>query len=217
MTLFWVAIALWLYFLPITYALPLYWLEKSYFHNSYKNKKAQAIVILGAGLTQSSTMQQPNVTPSLLERLRFGAFLQRKTGLPILVTGGGSHATHSEAEVMKEVLANEFNAKVDLMENKSNSTAQNAQFMNSILKAKKIKSIFLVSNSWHLKRAEQMFHLYAKEIEVIPIADFAYASKKFYFDREDYQFSLATPYYQRKFYLEIFRLWWLYLKNKAIK
>ncbi len=213
MTLFWIALCVWVFFLPITYAIPLYWLEKSYFHNTYQNKKAQAIVILGAGLTHSSTMQQPNVSLSLLERLRFGAFLQRKTGLPILVTGGGSDTSHSEASVMKMVLEEEFGAKVDFLEEQSNSTAQNAQFSLPILKEHKLKRIFLVSNSWHLKRAEYMFHLYAKEIDIIPIADFAYVSKKFSFDKEDYLFSLATPYYQRKFYLEIFRLLWLKSKN----
>lgn len=211
MTLFWVAICLWIFFLPITYAVPLFWLEKSYFHNSYKNKKAEAIVILGAGLTNSSTMQQPNVSVSLLERLRFGAYLQRKTNLPILVTGAGSHAHFTEAVVMKQVLEEEFHAHVDFLEEKSHSTLENAKFTVELLKEHNIKSIFLVSNSWHLKRAEYLFKKYTKDIEIIPIADFAYASKKFHFDREDYIFSLATPYYQRRFYMEIFRLLWVKL------
>ena len=206
MTLFWIALCLWIFFLPITYAVPLFWLEKSYFHNNHKNKKAQAIVILGAGLTNNSTMKQPNVSLSLLERLRFGAFLQTNTKLPILVTGGGSHTKYSEAQVMRDVLENEFHAKVMFTENKSASTAQNAQFSFEILKKQNIKSIFLVSNSWHLKRASYMFEKYTQDIEIIPIADFAYASKRFYFDKEDFIFSLATPYYQRKFYLEVFRL-----------
>ncbi len=209
MTLFWVALALWLYFLPITYAIPLFWLEKSYFHNHYQNTNAQAIVILGAGLTHSSTMQQPNVTLSLLIRLRFGAFLQRKTSLPILLTGGGSDGKQSEASVMKQVLEEEFGATVTWVEEESRSTKENAQFSAKILEEQKIKTIFLVSNSWHLKRADLMFQEYAKGVEVIPIADFAYASKAFHFDREDFCFSLATPYYQRQFYLEVFRLGWL--------
>jgi len=54
-----------------------------------------------------------------------------------------------------------------------------------------------------------MFQRYAPNIKTIPIADFAYASKRFDFDREDYIFSLATPYYQRRFYREVFRLLWL--------
>jgi len=211
MSCWWLLLFAWVFFLPITYAIPLYWLEKSYFHNSHETQTAQAIVILGAGLTSSSTMQQPNLNGQLLERVRFGAYLQRKTNLPILVTGGGSYPHFTEAEVMKQVLEEEFHAHVDFIENQSNSTAQNAKFSYEILKENNIKTIFLVSNSWHLKRADHMFQRYAPDITTIPIADFAYASKRFDFDREDYLFSLATPYYQRRFYREVFRLLWLRL------
>jgi len=209
MSCWWLLLFAWVFFLPITYAIPLYWLEKSYFHNSHETKIAQAIVILGAGLTTSSTMQQPNLNGQLLERVRFGAYLQRKTNLPILVTGGGSYPHFTEAEVMKQVLEEEFHAHVDFIENQSDSTAENAKFSYEILKENNIKTIFLVSNSWHLKRADHMFKQYAPDITTIPIADFAYASKRFDFDREDYLFSLATPYYQRRFYREVFRLLWL--------
>ena len=217
MSCWWLFLFVWVFFLPITYALPLYWLEKSYFNNSYKKQKAQAIVILGAGLTNSSTMQQPNLNINLLERVRFGAYLQRKTNLPILVSGAGSHGSFTEVKVMKQVLEEEFHARVDFLEGRSNSTEENAKFTFEILKENNIKSIFLVSNSWHLKRAEYMFQKYTHDIKIIPIADFAYASKKFNFDREDFMFSLATPYYQRRFYLEVLRFIWVkYLNNKKI-
>ena len=206
---YWVVLSLYFFFLPITYAIPLYWLEKDFFHNRHDNQKAQAIVILGAGLRTNSTMQQPNLNLSLLERVRFGAFLQRKTKLPILVSGRGSYPNVSEAEVMKQVLEEEFSAHVDFMEDESNSTLENAKFTIQILKEYNIKSIFLVSNSWHLKRANYLFKYYAEEIKIIPIADFAYASKKFNFDKSDFIFSLATPYYQRRFYLEVFRYLWM--------
>ena len=209
MSCWWLLLFAWIFFLPITYAIPLYWLEKSYFHNSHETQTAQAIVILGAGLTNSSSMMQPNVNAQLLERIRFGAYLQRKTNLPILVTGAGSHASFTEAEMMKQVLEEEFHAHVDFVEDRSDNTVENAKFSYEILKKNNIKTIFLVSSSWHLKRAELMFQEYAPDIKTIPIADFFYASKKFTFDREDYLFSLATPYYQKRFYGEVFRLLWL--------
>jgi uncharacterized SAM-binding protein YcdF (DUF218 family) len=209
MSCWWLLLFVWIFFLPITYAIPLFWLERSYFHNSYKKGEAELIVVLGAGLTDSSTMQQPNLNLYLLSRVRFAAFLQRKTDLPILVTGAGSHSTYTEAEIMKQVLEEEFHAHVDFVEDCSHSTLENAKFTVAILREQKIKSIYLVSNSWHLKRASFMFEKYAKEIKIFPLADFAYASKKFNFDRSDFVPSLATPYYQRRFYLEIFRLLWL--------
>lgn len=209
MTLFLIIFFLWILFLPITYALPLYWLEKSYFHNSHKNKKAELIVVLGGGLTGSSTMQQPNLNINLLKVVRFAAYLQRETNLPILLTGAGDYPQYTEAEVMKQVLEDEFHAKVDFLEEKSNSTIENAQFTFEILKENKIKSIFLVTSSWHLKRASNMFEKYTEDIEIIPISDFSYASKKFPLVKEDFMFSWATPCYQRRFYMEVFRLLWL--------
>ena len=127
------------------------------------------------------------------------------------MTGGGSHSLYTEAEVMKQVLVDEFHAKVDYVEELSNSTLENAKFSFDIFKENNIKSIFLVSNSWHLKRASYMFEKYTDKIKIIPTANFSYASKKFYFDKEDFVFSLATPYYQRRFYLEVFRFWWVKL------
>ena len=209
MSCWWLFLLVWVFFLPITYAIPLYWLEKSYFHNSHKNQKAQLIVILGAGLNNSSTMQQPNVNISLLLRLRFGAFLQRETSLPILVSGRGFHKRATEAELMKAVLEEEFHAHVDFLEEKSNCTEENAKFTAEILREEKIKSVFLVSNSWHLKRATYMFEKYASDIKIVPLADFLYASKKFHFDRSDFVPSLATPYYQHRFYGELLRLAWV--------
>ena len=206
---YWTLLIIYLYFLPITYAIPLYWLEKDFFHNRYNNQEAQAIVVLGAGLRENSIMQQPNLNPSLLERVRFGAFLQRKTNLPILVSGRGSYPKVSEAEVMKQVLEDEFHAYVDFVEDESDSTLENAKFTVAILKEHHIKRIFLVSNSWHLKRANYLFEKYAEEIEIIPIADFAYASKKFNFDKSDFVFSLSTPYYQKRFYLEVLHYVWV--------
>jgi len=208
---YWITLAIYLFFLPITYAIPLYWLEKDFFHNRYDNQEAQAIVILGAGLRGNSTIRQPNLNPSLLERVRFGAFLQRKTNLPILVSGKGSYPKVSEAEVMKRVLEEEFHTHVEFVESESNSTLENAKFTIQLLKEQNITSIYLVSNSWHLKRASFLFEQYANSIEIIPIADFAYASKKFNFDKSDFYFSLATPYYQRRFYLEVLRYIWVKL------
>lgn len=197
--------------MPITYALPLYWLEKAYLNHSFEDK-AELIVILGGGLTESTSYEKPNVSFTLLERLRFGAFLQRKTSLPILVTGAGSHTKATEAEVMKRVLEEEFHAKVDFIEDRSKSTEENAKFTYEILKENGIKRIFLLSSSWHLKRAELLFNRYAKEIETIAIGDFFYNEKGFRTDRSDFIPTMSTFYYQRRVLLECLAFWILRLK-----
>jgi len=201
--------------MPITYALPLFWLEKNFFHNSVKSiQECELIVILGGALTQSSTMNPPNLSRNLLERVRFGAFLQRQTHLPILVTGRGSHPVYSEAKKMKEVLEEEFGATVAYCEEQSCNTKENAIFSFEIFKKHHIKSIALVSNSWHLKRANYLFQKNSSGIKIIPIADFFYANQKFETEFSDFLPNMSTFYYQRRFYCEIVALWVYYLRDK---
>ena len=211
MSLFLLLPLLYLLCMPIIYAYPFYLLEKKYLKNDFRvMNDVEAIVILGAGLRDSSSMQKPNVTVSLLERLRFGAYLQRKTSLPILVTGGSTHATATEAEVMKQVLEDEFHAKVDFFEDKSRTTKENAELSLKILREEGIKSIFLVSNSWHLKRAESLFNSYADGITIVPIADFYFNDEKFKLVWEDFLPSVSTLYYAR-------RIWYEYLAGFLLK
>ena len=205
----WILLFIWFFFLPITYAVPLYWLEKEYVDNNSDEEGVELIVILGAGLTESTAMKRPNLNITLLERVRFGAYLQRKTNLPILVSGRGSHGTYTEAEIMKQVLEEEFHSRVDYVEDKSNNTLENAKYTYQILKEQGIKKVFLVSSSRHLKRATYLFEKHTDNIEIVPIADFVYRDKKFRWDKSDFVPSLATPYYQQRFYLEILRLVWI--------
>jgi uncharacterized SAM-binding protein YcdF (DUF218 family) len=205
---------LWVLFMPITYAYPLYRLEKRYFYNDFQTTKGiDVIVILGAGVTNSSSMMQPNITLSLLERIRFGAFLQRETSLPILVSGRGADATTSEASLMKKVLEEEFHAQVDFVEAQSRTTQENAYYSLNILREEGVKGIFLVSNSWHLKRAELLFNRYAEGVKVVPIADFFYAKKRFVLELRDFIPSLSTPYYSRRVWREYLALLSLHIKK----
>jgi uncharacterized SAM-binding protein YcdF (DUF218 family) len=199
MVFFWFLLFFLVLSMPITYAYPYYRLEKDYLNNDFRvMDDVEAIVILGAGLRYSSSMQQPNVSLSLLARIRFGAYLQRETSLPILVTGGGAYVGHSEAEVMKQVLEDEFHATVDFFEDRSKTTKENAEYSLKILREEGIKSIFLVSNSWHLKRADVLFNQYAEEIKIVPIADFHYIEKKFILEWEDFFPNLSTLYYVKR-------------------
>ncbi|WP_395827778.1 YdcF family protein [Collimonas sp.] len=97
---------------------------------------AQAIVILGGGRLASAPEYAGNDVPNYwtLARLRYGAKLQRQSGLPILVSGGmpdGSKA--SEAAVMAESLRDDFGVPVKWLEGASDNTEQNAAFSAAIL------------------------------------------------------------------------------------
>jgi len=114
----------------------------------------QAIVILGGDMTR--TVNPPYTLPGLLslDRLRAGAGLRRKTGLPILVTGGVLLRDHPPiATVMADSLREDFQVPVEWVEDASSDTWENASFSAAILKQHGIHSIYVVTQAWHMRRA----------------------------------------------------------------
>jgi uncharacterized SAM-binding protein YcdF (DUF218 family) len=130
-------------------------LEKDY--NSYhpNSNIAQAIVVLGGGLNYNAWEYGGiSVSGGELERLRHAAKLHTDTNLPILVTGGDPLETgYQEAFFMKKILENEFHVPVKWIEDKSKTTKENIMLSSTILKENNIKSAYIVTHSWHMKRA----------------------------------------------------------------
>jgi uncharacterized SAM-binding protein YcdF (DUF218 family) len=119
----------------------------------------QAIVVLGGDVERGggeAPVQQ--VGGVSLERVRTAALLQRRTGLPLLVSGG-SIAAHEApvAEVMADSLANDFQVPFRWIERESLDTWGNAHRSAAILREQGIRSIYLVTNAWHMRRAIMAF------------------------------------------------------------
>ncbi len=117
--------------------------------------EADAIVILGGGSIKNSLEYGGDTVKSFtLERLRYGAFLARRLGKPVLVTGGSPDGEHvPEGDLMRDVLQNEFRIPVRWVENRSRNTRENARLSAELLHRAGIKRIYLVSHAWHLARA----------------------------------------------------------------
>lgn len=122
-------------------------------------KDIQAIVILGGGKNNRAPEYGGTDTVSkwALERLRYGAHLQRLTGKSILVTGGAPYGGRPEADAMAETLKQDFYVKSIWVEDQSNDTAENAAYSAKILKQHGISKIALVSQAWHIPRAVRLF------------------------------------------------------------
>ncbi|MFV0438433.1 MAG: YdcF family protein [Desulfopila sp.] len=121
---------------------------------------ADAIVILSGAQNEAATeFGQPVSGQDTLIRLRYGAFLQRRTGLPILLTGGSvrKNADRSLAESMAFDLDEEFGLQARWLETKSRTTAENAQLSYDILQVEKKTTILLVTSSLHMQRATWSF------------------------------------------------------------
>jgi uncharacterized SAM-binding protein YcdF (DUF218 family) len=124
---------------------------------------AQAIVILGGGGQRPFAPEYggPAADPQLLERLTYGAYVAKKTGLPILVTG-----FHTEAIAMRETLKRNFEIAPRWVDDQAYDTFQNAQNSVGMLKAEGIHRIVLVTRAPHMWRAVHEFT--AAGIEVVP-------------------------------------------------
>jgi uncharacterized SAM-binding protein YcdF (DUF218 family) len=119
----------------------------------------QAIIVLGGEVIRAH-QERLGIRPGLLtlDRLRTGAALHRRTGLPILVTGGTTQPdTPAVGLVMAQSLEDDFQTPARWVESKSADTWENARFSADILRAEGITSVYIVTHAWHMRRAVLAF------------------------------------------------------------
>lgn len=140
---------------------------------------AQAIVILGAGkYLDAPEYHGDTIRGHALERVRYGAYLHRRTGVPILVSGGDPRRTDStEAELMRAVLEEEFGVAVVWSEDASYNTFESAINSWAILSQEAIATIYLVTHADHMARASGAFE--QAGFQVIPAPTIMYGPGTF--------------------------------------
>ncbi|HLS55375.1 MAG TPA: YdcF family protein [Zeimonas sp.] len=120
----------------------------------------RAIVILGGGL-RADLDERPEryrPHPRTTERLVYGAWAARVTGLPVLVSGGTPPGVEvSEASLMKRMLETRLGTRVRWSEDKSQDTAGNARESAALLLGDKRRRILLVTHAAHMPRARAAF------------------------------------------------------------
>ncbi len=130
---------------------------------------AQAIVITGAGVRVHAPEYGGSTLSTLtLDRTRYGAYLARKTGLPVLVTGGKIPEGASEGELMRSVLQQEFTVPVRWIEAQSRNTSENARFSAAVLKPQGITRILLVTHAFDVRRARMDFEAAGFQVTPAP-------------------------------------------------
>jgi uncharacterized SAM-binding protein YcdF (DUF218 family) len=95
-----------------------------------------------------------------LERLRYGVWLSRETGAPMMFSGGLGHASEpgtTEADVAAEIAQREFLRPMRWLENKSRDTRENAQYSAAMLRDLDVTQVVLVTHGWHMPRALAAF------------------------------------------------------------
>ena len=128
--------------------------------NQITQMQVDAIVVLSGRQNETAPEFGEAVSgEDQLSRIRYAAFLKRRSGLPVLLSGGSVRGDEhrSLAETMAFDLKEGFGFKAKWLESKSRTTAENAKFSYAILDRENKRSIALVTSSLHMKRAKWSF------------------------------------------------------------
>jgi uncharacterized SAM-binding protein YcdF (DUF218 family) len=117
------------------------------------NDLPQAIVILGGDIQRTSDSAMHPGAMSLV-RERAGAALARRTGLPVLITGGKIRPSDTPVgELMATSFQEDFGVPTRWVERVSLDTWENAHMSAPILKENGIHSVYVVTSAWHMRRS----------------------------------------------------------------
>ncbi len=120
-----------------------------------------AIVVLGGGRRHDAPEYGVATLNSTgLERLRYGLWLSRQTGLPVAFSGGlapGSEPGATEADIASRIAEREFGRPLRWTEAESRDTRENAIKTVSLLAPQGIEHIVLVTHAYHMRRSLRNF------------------------------------------------------------
>ena len=144
------------------------WLEQAYLPPA--EPAGDVIIMLGGGAMPDS----PDVDgvgalcSSPANRLLTAVRLQRKLGVPILLSGGQVYEdTGAEAKIARRILIDlGVPEEQILVETRSINTTQNARYSAEILRAQGLTQPILVTSAFHMKRAVLNFK--KQGIDVVP-------------------------------------------------
>ena len=142
---------------------------------------AQAIVVLAAGRLRNAPEYGGRDIPdyTALARLRYAAHLQRRTGLPVLVSGGtvgkpsSGERPYSLGDAMATALRQDFGVPVQWVEGRSRDTAENAAYSAALLRASGVRRILLVTHAMHMARSRAAFERAGLEVVDAPTMFFS--------------------------------------------
>lgn len=120
-----------------------------------------AIVMLGSGIVQNSAeYREARLSGVSLERLRYGIWLSRRTGIPTCFSGGVGWAGEpgdSEAATAQRIATREFLHPLKWVEGESRDTIENARRSVQLLGEAGVRRVVLVTSGLHMQRALAAF------------------------------------------------------------
>lgn len=137
---------------------------------SRQTETAGAIVVLGGEVTWAGEYGGDTPGAHSYARLRYGARLHKRLGLPILITGGPpGRGRRSVAELMAEALRDDFGIDARWQETKARNTYENALYAIDVVRAADIETVYLVTHAAHMARAAAAFEGHGLTVVPAPV------------------------------------------------
>lgn len=134
--------------------------QMSALRRSLADAKAVVLVLGGGVQALAPEYGEAHLTDGAFQRLHYGLWLSRQTGLPLMVSGSagpGSTAGVSEASVAQRLLTRDHGSGLGWQEGNARDTRENARFSLSLLQAEGVQRVLVVTHGWHLPRAMRAF------------------------------------------------------------
>ncbi len=134
--------------------------------------KGDVIVVLGGGAYNSGYLKA-----SSYKRLITGFLLHRRTGKPIILSGGAAIGVIPEAKIMRELLL-EFGVDEGSIyaDQNSRDTWENALYVKKICERIGCESITLITSAFHMRRALMVFRKAGFDVQPYP-TDFKFEGR----------------------------------------
>ncbi len=144
-----------------------------------KTSGAQAIVVISAGAYTSAPEYGGTTSGRYeLERIRYAAYLQRETALPLAVIGADPYKDGEDSSVwIRSILENEFGVSVRWASTGSFNTREDARQARDLLRHDNIEHIVLVTHAGHVPRARWSFEQAGFRVLAAPTVFYTQRSK----------------------------------------
>jgi uncharacterized SAM-binding protein YcdF (DUF218 family) len=153
-------------------ALAAWTLERRYPQERLPGRDAQAIVVLASSF-YAPNPPRPRSVPGwgMYLRCRHAAWLYREGWRMPVVASGGRQGDRVMADIMRDALIAEGVPRENIwLEGESDSTRENAAFSAKLLLPRGIRRIVLVTEAYHMRRAERDFRKEGFEVDPAPCA-----------------------------------------------
>lgn len=134
--------------------------------------RGDAIILLGGGVNDLVPDLSGRGVPTegMLPRVVTAVRLQRRLGIPVLVSGGAVFDGRTpEAVIVKRFLIDlGVPENKILTESKSRDTVENARFSKEILKRHGLHTPLLVTSAYHMRRSVMAFRRAGLEVTPVP-------------------------------------------------